>query len=203
MAAAVVLYMGCPKPGSGADGHRGPPDGLGGPSRRPSRYMPLLQWEAHGWFLYPEHVGHTVTDPAAVSGEPDRGLRAFLLAYRGRNALVIPRAALGVGGARWRGLSIPHGTTQGLLWTVIAALLCFSALNFYSARYILAAMVLLCWSLGLVLAPFLQGNLRTFAAMAVVALVTFGQWPAEHGGHDLGLRKGTGHPRSATPVAAR
>ena len=189
VAAAVVLYMGYEAWKRGRWPSRSALMAWVAPFAAFSEHA-LLQWEAHGWFLYPEHVGHTVTDPAAVLANLTEGFGAFLLVYQGRNALVI-LALLGVVALRWRGLSIPHGTTQGLLWTVIAALLCFSALNFYSARYILAAVVLLCWSLGLVLAPFLQGNLRTLAAMAVVALVTFvANGPRSTADSDLGYAEG-------------
>ena len=63
MAAAVILYMGYRSLEARPMAIAGPPDGLVAPFAAFSVHA-LLQWEARAGFLYPEHVGRTVTDPA-------------------------------------------------------------------------------------------------------------------------------------------
>ncbi len=134
----------------------------------------LHQYYAQGWFLFPRHTNFMEFDIAIILDKFSRYF-SYLFIYYGRNAIsfliIVFAAILLVKNRKSIRLSTPFKHVI-LLFILIVGFLLFSALNFYSNRYILCLFPVFSLLSAAVIYYTIKSELLSLMLVAALAGVT-------------------------------
>lgn len=98
-----------------------------------------LQKMIHGWYLFPEHVGYLEKNWMAFLKKLIGQVSAYFFIYQGRNFLFFT-LLISFAWLKFQKKKVENKHRMGLLLILILGFLVFSALNFFTNRYLLCVL---------------------------------------------------------------
>lgn len=133
----------------------------------------VIQKLKMGWFLFPEHIGYIQGSVKMIAYMLIERVGAYLFIYQGRNFLFFS-GLIGIIWLLYRKHLLPNMRLPLLLFTIIALFTLFSAMNFFTNRYLLCLVPLYIIMILWIIQAILQKN-TIYWAYIILFLIT--QYP--------------------------